>query len=100
MGRNLVVGSMSRQECDRDLVVLENMNRRRRIAPGSERVDCRDRHVAFKFLKTSPADHGNSYWSCQNISICLWQSAGDYLRSNEVGRSAIMRGVLLSMGIF
>jgi hypothetical protein len=61
MRGKLMVKAMSRQECNRNLVMLENVNRCRRIAPRSERVDGCNWYVAFEFLKTSSADNGNTY---------------------------------------
>lgn len=55
---------MSRKEGDRNLVVLEDVNRCRRVAPRSERVDCCNWDVAVELLESSSADHGNVNGAC------------------------------------
>lgn len=60
---------MSRKEGDGNLVMLEDVDRCRRVAPGSERVDCCDWYIAIELLKSSSADHGNVNGPCIVLAV-------------------------------
>ncbi len=70
---NLVVHAMSRQERDRNLVVLKDVDRCRRVAPWSQRIDCCNWYVTFELLETSTADHGNANGACKGISTRFYK---------------------------
>lgn len=70
MRGKLVVVTVPGEKCHRNFVVLKDVDRCRRVAPWSERVDCCNWHVAFEFLKTSSANNGNAYGVC-NLSIAV-----------------------------
>ena len=89
MRGKLVVETMSRQEGNRDFVVLEDVNRCRRVSPRSQRVDCCNWYVTFELLKTSSADHGNAY-RVFNMSVSVHMRRYKCSRSKVVGRSAIL----------
>lgn len=65
MGSVLVGCAMAGQESDGDIVVLEDVNGCRGVAPWGGRVESCDLDEAFKFLKTSPSDYCDMDRTCR-----------------------------------
>ncbi len=59
----LVVLAVPGEEGNWDAVVLEYVDGCRGVAPGSQRIDCRDRVVAFELLEAGSTDHSDIYRS-------------------------------------
>lgn len=59
MGRKFVELAVARQESDGYAIVLEDLKRRRRVAPRRERVDRCYRRVAFDLREAGTAYHGD-----------------------------------------
>jgi hypothetical protein len=57
----LVVLAVSGEEGDRDIVVLEDMDGCRSVAPRSQRIDYCNGVVALELLETGSTDHSNVY---------------------------------------
>ncbi len=57
----LMVLTVSGEEGDRDIVVLEDVDVCRGVSPRSQRIDYCNGAIALKLLKAGSADHGNSY---------------------------------------
>lgn len=62
--RELVVLAVAGQEGDGDAAVLEDQDRRRRVAPGRQRVHARDGHVAVDLVEARAADDADLDGSC------------------------------------
>ncbi len=58
--RGVLVGcAVAGEEGNGDVVVLQDVDRRGRVAPGSEGVNCCDWDVAFELLQAGAADYCN-----------------------------------------
>lgn len=57
MGREFVGSAVPREEGDRDVVVLKDMDWRRWVTPWCERVNGSGRCVAFERLEAGTADY-------------------------------------------
>lgn len=57
----LMVLTVSGEEGDRDIVVLEDVDGCRGVSPRSQRIDYCNGVIALELLEASSADHGNSY---------------------------------------
>lgn len=62
-----MIGTVAGEEGNRNVVVLEDMDRCGGVSPGCERVDCCDRDEAIELLETSAADNSNVNEVCRVI---------------------------------
>lgn len=59
-----MMSSMAGEECHRSIVMLEDVDGCRGVAPWGKRVDSRDRDEAIKLLKPGSTDNCNVHDTC------------------------------------
>lgn len=69
MGSKLVIFAVTGEEGNSHVVMLEDVDRRRWIAPWCFRIDCCDWDVSFELLETSTTNYGDVDRPCGELEV-------------------------------